>query len=103
MKTDDLIEKRISLGKCVIRETDTYGIYSINNIANVAAIGPHNIMTGELDPDDNEPLTDLDEELLGVEVALVKQFVLGAITAYKIVDLSSISLPRFLNGNGDRR
>lgn len=103
MRTDDLIEKRISLGKCVIHETDTHGIYTINNIAKVAAIGPRNIMTGELDNSDKERLEDLDEDLVGTEVALIKQFVIGDLIAYKIVDLSSIPLPRFLNGNGAGR
>lgn len=98
MKIDDLNEKRISLGKCIINETNIPGIYQINNTANVAAIGPNSILAGDITPDDNEHLTLLNRNLLEKEVALIKEYVFGAVTAYKIVDLSAVKLPSFMAG-----
>ncbi len=98
MKTDNLQDKKISLGKCIISATDTPGIYRINDIANVAAIGPYSILTGGNNLNGDSPLTRLNSNLLNKEVALTKEFVLGETIAYRISELDSFSLPRFLDG-----
>ncbi len=97
MKTDNLYDKKISLGKCVINATNTPGIYRINDIATVAAIGPNSIITGEENLNGDSLTAELNSDLLDREVALTKEFVLGNIVAYKISDLAHISLPRFLD------
>ena len=97
MKTDNLNDKNISLGKCVINATSTPGIYRINDIATVAAIGPCSIITGDEIVNGDSQLSQLDDHLLDREVALVKELVLGKEIAYKIIELASVRLPRFLD------
>ena len=98
MKTDNLHDKKISLGKCVINATNTPGIYRINDIATVAAIGPNSILTGEEDLNGDSLLAELSSDLLDREVALAKVFVLGNTIAYKILNIASVNLPSFLRG-----
>lgn len=101
MRIDDLSGKRISLGKCIINATEIPGIYRINDIATVAAIGPAAILTGDYGPNGKEDLTILDKNLLNKEVALVKEYVFGTVTAYNIVDLSTVTLPNHMIGKGN--
>ncbi len=99
MKIDNLSEKRIGLGKCIISETGTPGIYRINADITVAAIGPRTILTGDLGPNDRKKLAELDHNLLQTDVALIREYVFGTTVAYNIIDLSAIKLPSFMTGN----
>ena len=101
MKTDDLSEKKISLGKCTIYATRTPGIYSINHVATVAAVGSSIILTGECKSNGhNRRLASLRKDLLETDVALIKEYAFGNTVAYKILDLSTVSLPGHMGGSG---
>lgn len=100
MKTDHLSEKKISLGKCVIKATDTPGIYRIDDVATVAAMDAGTIVTGDYSFEADQTPVNLDDSLLGREVALIKEVVMGTAITYKIKRLSTVRLPSFMLGNG---
>ncbi len=101
MRIDDLSDKSIHLAKCIIYPTGKAGLYTINQVARVAAIGPSLVLTGANSQYGHYQLTPLNNALIGRDVALVKESVFGNTVIYQVLDLSTISLPTHMGGNID--